>query len=75
MKSRFIILSAISVMVALVSCSGNQTAKNPPDTANKTINQPKSVDTSKTTTTMGDAPNVDNSGNGGTKIDTAKKLN
>jgi hypothetical protein len=73
MKTKLILLSAFATMLTFASCSGNQSQKNPPDTANSTISQPKSVDTSKTTTTTGDVPNVDNSGNGGTKIDTPKK--
>jgi hypothetical protein len=73
MKSKFLILPALCLATVFTSCEGNNTAKNPPDTANNSYNQPKSIDTSKTTTTTGDVPNVDNSGNGGTKIDTPKK--
>jgi hypothetical protein len=73
MKSKFLILSAVFFTAVFSSCGGNHTAKNPPDTANNIYNQPKSVDTSKTTTTTGDVPNVDNSGSGGTRIDTTKK--
>ncbi|MFD2146391.1 hypothetical protein [Mucilaginibacter antarcticus] len=70
MKSKVFIVVAISFITVLGSCTGNHTAKNPPDTNGNVVDTVKSVDTSKTTTTTGSVPNVDNSGAGGTKIDT-----
>jgi hypothetical protein len=71
MKSTLTILAAIGAITILGSCTGSS-QKNSPDTANNTYQAPKSADTSKATSATGDAPNLDNSGNGGTKIDTAK---
>jgi hypothetical protein len=72
MKSKLLIVAIVGTVAFFSACSGNNTAKNSPDTADNTYGETKSIDTSKTTTTTGDAPNLDNSGSGGTKIDTPK---
>ncbi len=72
MKYNILTIAALSSILLFGSCTGNNTAKNPPDTNGTTADTVKSADTSKTTTTTGSVPNLDNSGSGGTNIDTPK---
>lgn len=51
----------------LSACSGDHSVHNGQDTAKDSQVQ-SGVDTSRTTTTTGDASNIDNSGSGGTRI-------
>lgn len=51
----------------LSACSGDHSVRNGQDTAKDSQVQ-SGVDTSRTTTTTGDASNIDNSGSGGTRI-------
>jgi hypothetical protein len=70
MKKKIGIISSIAVLSLCMSCTGNHSASNGKDTAETKYTEPKSVDT---TTATGSVPDVDNSGSGGTKIDTTKK--
>ena len=58
----------IAVAIAAGSCSGDHSSKSGEDTAKVKYKEPSTKDTSKVTTTTGDASNVDNGGSGGTKI-------
>lgn len=69
MKSKIGMAASIAVLSLLMSCTGNHPASSGKDTAENKYDAPKSVDT---TTTTGSVPDVDNSGSGGTKIDTPK---
>ncbi len=70
MKNK-IVLVAIATLGLFASCAGN--SDKAPDTQTNQHDEVKSVDTSKVTTTTGSAGMVDNSGAGGTNIDTPKK--
>ena len=71
MKNKTILIAAIVAINFLASCAGS--SDKPPETATNRHDEVKSVDTTKTTTTTGSATMVDNSGSGGTNIDTPKK--
>jgi len=72
MKNRIVLLAFIAKLGLFGACAGSSD-KAPDTTASSGYNQPKSIDTTKTTTTTGSAGMVDNSGSGGTNIDTPKK--
>ena len=72
MKNKIILVAAIAISGLFTACAGS--SDKSPDTAASTgYTQPKSIDTTKTTTITGSAGMVDNSGSGGTNIDTQKK--
>jgi hypothetical protein len=72
MKNKIVLIVAIATLGLFAACAGS--SDKAPDTAAGTgYNQPKSIDTTITTTTTGSAGVVDNSGSGGTNIDTPKK--
>lgn len=72
MKNKMVLITAIATASLFTACAGS--SDKAPDTAASTgYTQPKSIDTTKTTTTTGSAGVVDNSGSGGTNIDTPKK--
>jgi hypothetical protein len=72
MKNKIILIASITTLGLFTACAGS--SDKAPDTAASTgYTQPKSIDTTKTTTTTGSAGMVDNSGSGGTNIDTPKK--
>jgi len=59
-----------------MACNGDHSDHVVRDTSESHYDPPKSLDTTKTTTTTGDASSLDNSGSGGTRIDTpVKKAN
>jgi ABC-type oligopeptide transport system substrate-binding subunit len=71
MKKRITIISSIALLSLFTACTGgDHSASSGKDTAQSNYDAPKSVDT---TTATGNATDVDNSGSGGTKIDTPKK--
>lgn len=74
MKKRIVFLMMPAFCLALGACSGDHSNKGGVDSAKYHYKAPSNVDTSKTTTTTGDASTVDNSGSGGTQIDTAKSV-
>ena len=65
-----IIATATSTFAA---CNGDHSDRTVRDTSASHYDPPKSLDTTKTTTTTGSATMVDNSGSGGTRIDTPTK--
>ena len=71
MKNKTILIAALFAANLLAACAGS--SDKAPDTAPNQYGEVKSVDTSKTTTTTGSATVLDNSGSGGTNIDTPKK--
>lgn len=71
MKNKIVLITALLASGLFAACQGNHSDKAP-DTASTGYNQPKSIDTTQTTTTTGSATMVDNSGSGGTNIDTPK---
>ena len=73
MKNKIIIILSVVSLSLFFSCSGNHTASGGSDTAAYKYKQQPSADTAAITTTTGDASNIDNSGSGGTRIDTGKK--
>ncbi|MDB5156370.1 MAG: hypothetical protein JWR50_1077, partial [Mucilaginibacter sp.] len=72
MKKKFAMILILAVTGIVAGCGGDHTPRSGKDTAEQKYNQTPNVDTSKTTTTNGSAPDVDNSGSGGTKVDSAK---
>lgn len=72
MKNQIIIVVSIISLALFTRCTGDHTARSGSDTAVHQTNVPSNVDTAQITTTTGDASNIDNSGSGGTKIDTGK---
>lgn len=70
MKKKIGLISSIAVLSLLLACTGNHPASSGKDTAENKHDAPKSVDT---TTAAGNSTDVDNSGSGGTKIDTPKQ--
>jgi hypothetical protein len=79
MKNKIAITLSIISLGLFVKCSGDHSTHVVRDTEANQYHVPKNqtqdIDTSKVTTTTGDASNIDNSGSGGTKIDTAKHKN
>jgi hypothetical protein len=82
MKNKFLIIILASSMGLFYACNGDHSTRVVRDTnANRygttdTAKTAKSnIDTSKVTTTTGDASTIDNSGSGGTQTakDTSKK--
>jgi len=73
MKNKTIALLIFATSGIFTACSGNHSDHVVRDTAQSNYTPPKSVDTTKTTTTTGDASSLDNSGSGGTHIDTSVK--
>ena len=84
MKKKLLIILIIGASCSLVACSGDHSTRSGVDTVKSrygseindtTGASKKTIDTSKMTTTTGDASDLDNSGSGGTKIekDSTKK--
>jgi hypothetical protein len=82
MKNKIIIpISIFVVSLCTIACNGDhsdRTVRDTTGTAETHVdpsmkNPPSNIDTTKTTTTTGGASSVDNSGSGGTKIDSVKK--
>ena len=71
MKNKSVLIAFIAASSLLAACAGS--SDKAPDTAATGYNQPKSIDTTITTTTTGSAGVIDNSGSGGTNIDTPKR--
>jgi hypothetical protein len=76
-NTAIIIIAAFSISLGVTACNGDHSTRVVSDTTAKTDlhvdpsiknDSAANVDTSKTTTTTGDASSVDNSGSGGTKI-------
>lgn len=72
MNNKIIIILSVAVL-SLFSCSGDHTARGGEDSAKYKYKETPNTDTSKVTTTTGDASNIDNSASGGTRVDTMKK--
>lgn len=69
MKTPIYIIMLLLATTFIAACSGDHSVRNGQDTAKEHYQVPGSgVDTSKTTTTTGDASNIDNSGSGGTMV-------
>ena len=69
MKTPIYIIALLLATTFMAACSGDHSTRNGQDTAKEHYQvQGSGVDTSQTTTTTGDASNVDNSGSGGTMI-------
>ena len=69
MKKYIYTTTCLFAIMFMAACSGDHSTRNGQDTAKEHYQARGSgVDTSKTTTTTGDASNVDNSGSGGTMI-------
>ena len=69
MKKYIYTTACLLAFTFMAACSGDHSTRNGQDTAKEHYQAPGSgVDTSKTTTTIGDAGNIDNSGSGGTMI-------
>lgn len=67
MKKRIYLIGLLLIVASVTACNGDHATRNGQDTAKEHHQVPGSgVDTSKTTTTTGDATNIDNSGSGGT---------
>lgn len=73
MKNKIIALILVVASCAVIACNGDHSDRVVRDTAESNYDPPKSLDTTKTTTTTGDAGSLDNSGSGGTRIDTPAK--
>lgn len=76
MKNKILTIAAIAAIALFAGCTGNNSSHNGGDTAEHHYKVPSNIDTSKTTTTTGDASTLDNSGSGGTKTakDTTGKV-
>jgi len=72
MKKPLIFIIAITSVAAFSACSGDHTTTQGKDSAQYQYSTNPYMDTFKTTTTMGDASNLDNGGSGGTMIEKAK---
>lgn len=69
MKKHIYIIALLFAAAFITACSGDHATRNGRDTAKEHYQvQGSGVDTSKTTTTTGDASNIDNSGSGGTMV-------
>ncbi len=73
MKNKIIALLITTVAFGFTACNGDHSTRVVRDTSESHYDPPKSSDTTKTTTATGDAGSVDNSGSGGTHIDTPVK--
>lgn len=71
MKNKIVLIATIALSSLFAACAGSSD-KAPDTAAAPGYNQVKSIDTTKATTTTGSAGTVDNSGSGGTNIDTPK---
>lgn len=68
MKTPVYIIMLLLATTFMAACSGDHSTRNGQDTAREQYKvQGSGVDTAKTTTTTGDASNVDDSGSGGTE--------
>ena len=72
MKNKLLIL-IVACTAVFAACNGDHSDRTVRDTSASHYDPPKSLDTTKTTTTTGSATMVDNSGSGGTRIDTPAK--
>lgn len=69
MKKHVYTFTALLAAAFMAACNGDHATRTGQDTTKEHYQVPGSgVDTSKTTTTTGDASNIDNSGSGGTKV-------
>jgi len=68
MKNNILIIIATACLACITACHSGNATRAGKDTAKYHYNAPSNLDTSKTTTTTGDASTIDNSGNGGTKV-------
>ena len=67
MKKHIYTITCLFAIMFMAACGGDHSVRNGQDTDKEHYQVPGSgVDTSKTTTTTGDASNIDNSGSGGT---------
>jgi len=75
MKKEAFMWIVIAAIAFMGSCAGDHSSRHGKDTAQQKYQTTPTVDSSKVTTTTGDATNLDNSGSGGTKAirDTVKK--
>lgn len=81
MKNKFLILILACVVYLLGACNGDHSTRVVRDTVKNRYHSDttgiskSNIDTTKVTTTTGDASTIDNSASGGTKIakDTSKK--
>jgi len=82
-NTAIIIIASVSISLGVSACNGDHSTRVVSDTTAKSDihvdpsiknDSAANVDTSKTTTTTGDASTLDNGGSGGTKIakDTSK---
>lgn len=74
MKKETLMWIAIVAVALIESCAGDHSSTHGKDTAQQKYQTQQTVDSSKVTTTTGEATNLDNSGSGGTKAmkDTVK---
>ncbi|MEZ2334800.1 hypothetical protein AB6735_04160 [Mucilaginibacter sp. RCC_168] len=69
MKKKISVMLLACTVAAFFACNGDHSDRTVRDTAKNTHDSvPSNIDTSKTTTTTGDASNLDNSASGGTRI-------